>query len=43
VFILTDDDVTQEDVEEWAKDKVHFPFWTARRLGVLWSKNTWDD
>jgi hypothetical protein len=43
IFVLAADDVTQAEVDEFAKDKVHFPFWTPHRMGVLWSKCTWDD
>lgn len=43
IFILADDDVTEAEVDEFVKDKVNFPFWPARRLGILWAKNTWDD
>jgi len=43
IYLLADDDVTQEEVEKYAREKVHFPFWTAHREGVLWSKCTWDD
>ncbi len=43
IYLLAHDDVTKEEIEEFARDKVHFPFWTPVREGVLWSKNTWDD
>lgn len=43
MHILADDDVTAEEVEEFMKDKTHFPFWKVVREGVLWTKNTWDD
>lgn len=43
IYILADDDVTFEEIEEFARPKVHFPFWKPRRLGVLWEKCTWDD
>ena len=43
IHILADDDVTAEEVEEFAKTKVAFPFWKVHREGVLWTKNTWDD
>ena len=43
IYLLAADDVTKEEIEKFAKDKVRFPFWRAIREGVLWSKCTWDD
>ena len=43
IYLLAEDDVTKEEVKEFAKDKVHFPFWDEHREGILWSKCTWDD
>ena len=43
LYILTHDTVPKEQVEQFANEKAHFPFWSLQRLGVLWSKDTWDD
>ena len=43
VYLLADDDVTAEEIEEYIRPKVAFPFWKVHREGILWSKCTWDD
>jgi len=43
IYILAHDDVTKEEIEEFANSKVSFPFWPVHREGVLWAKDTYDD
>ena len=43
LYILAKDDVPEERVAEFANEKAHFDAWPLQRLGVLWSKETWDD
>ena len=42
-WFLSRDHVTREEVEKYASEHVHFPFWPLQYLGKLWSKDTWDD
>ena len=43
IYLLTADDVPKEEIEAFANERVHFQGWPLYRLGVLWSKETWDD
>ena len=36
-YIVSQDDVPEKDVEAFANEKAHFPFWPLRKLGVLWA------
>jgi hypothetical protein len=42
-YLLSKDEVPKEEVEKFATEKAHFPFWPLRYLGKLWAKETWDD
>jgi hypothetical protein len=43
LMILSKDDVPKGEVEKYASEKAHFPFWPLEYLGKLWAKETWDD
>ena len=43
IYLLAEDDATEAEVDEYARKRVAFPFWSCIRRGVLWSKSTWDD
>jgi hypothetical protein len=42
-YILTKDNIPKEEVEKFADDKAHFPFWKLEYMGKLWAKETYDD
>ncbi len=43
LYILVQDDVPLPDIEAFANEKAHFPFWPLVYRGRLYSKETWDD
>ena len=43
LYVLARDEVPVGAVEEFAKEKAHFPFWPLVYLGKLYAKETWDD
>ncbi len=43
IFILSKDEIPEEEVKDFANKKTNFPFWGLQYLGKLWAKETWSD